>query len=222
MKDVKLGVFWDHFRHADSEVVAAANRTVEYLESLGAEVVSIRIPHIREINLSHALKIMTEFGQAWEIPFHDPTYQLEGNTAVTVAIGRTITACEVLSAEVIRSFAIEYVRNNLFRDLGLDAIVSPTIATKVPKPMKGYKHYGESNNALVAEVMRYIPLANFLGLPGISVNVGYDTAGLPIGFQLLGDAWTEDKLLRISSVIEKGFLSDQRLPPDENYFSVKL
>ena len=222
LKGAKLGIFWDYFQHADLEVVAAANRTVKFLESRGAQLVEIRIPYLREINLAHALKIMTEFGRFWEKDFFDPSYEMEGNTAVTVAIGRAITACEVLSAEVIRSFAIQYVRQELFRELELDAIVTPTIATKVPKPMKGYKHYGESNNPLVTEVMRYIPLANFLGLPGMSVNVGYDSTGLPIGFQLLGDAWTEDRLIRIASVIEKGFSEEQRLPPDENFFEASL
>lgn len=38
--------------------------------------------------------------------------------------------------------------------------------------------------------------ANFIGLPAISVPVGSDSKGLPIGLQLLGKAWREGTLLK--------------------------
>ena len=112
---------------------------------------------------------------------------------------------------------MDYVRNSIFRDQRVDAIVSPTLGLKVPKPYSGFRSTGESNTPLVYKVMRFIPLANFLGLPALSVPVGYEhETGLPIGFQLLGDAWMEHKLLRIAATIESKYLT--RRTPEPNYF----
>jgi len=49
----------------------------------------------------------------------------------------------------------------------------------------------------------YTVTANLAGIPGLSVPFGSDADGLPIGIQLLGPAFEEDRLLRIARVIER-------------------
>ncbi len=46
---------------------------------------------------------------------------------------------------------------------------------------------------------------NIAGLPAISVPCGYDNSELPIGLQLIGDKFTEDKLLNTAYAYEKLF-----------------
>jgi Asp-tRNA(Asn)/Glu-tRNA(Gln) amidotransferase A subunit family amidase len=217
VQGMRLGIFWDHFQHSDPEVVAACLQTVEFLTKQGAEIVNITIPHLREIHLSHGLKILSEIGVGWDSLFYDPTLSFEANTDITIALGKELTAVEVLAGEKVRTWALDWIRNKIFRDQHVDAIVSPTLGLKVPKPLPGFQTSGESNTPLVYKVMRFIPLANFLGLPGVSVPTGYEQdTGLPIGFQLLGDAWMEHKLLRIASAIESKYL--KRRTPVTNYF----
>jgi len=48
----------------------------------------------------------------------------------------------------------------------------------------------------------YTISANLAGLPGISVPCGMTKAGLPIGLQLLGPAFAEEKLLRVARQYE--------------------
>jgi len=52
--------------------------------------------------------------------------------------------------------------------------------------------------------MRFASMANFTGLPALSVPAGYDHNGLPVGIQLIGRWWEEHKLLRLGKVIENG------------------
>jgi Asp-tRNA(Asn)/Glu-tRNA(Gln) amidotransferase A subunit family amidase len=214
---VRLGVFWDHFRHTDPEVYDNSLKAVQYLEQQGAVIVPITIPYMREIHLSHNIKIASEFGITWESRFYNKTYRMEPNTDITVAVGRAVTADEVLAAERVRHFAVKYVRENLFKRERLDAIVSPMMGVKVPKVPTNVKGYGESNIPLILKVMRYAPMANFLGLPGLSVPIGYEQdTGLPIGFQVLGDAWSESFLIRIGVVLE--LFQQRRQPPAGNFF----
>jgi aspartyl-tRNA(Asn)/glutamyl-tRNA(Gln) amidotransferase subunit A len=50
----------------------------------------------------------------------------------------------------------------------------------------------------------YTIAANLAGVPGISVPCGFDEKNLPIGLQIMGPFFTEEKLLRIARMFEKG------------------
>ncbi|KAL6517568.1 hypothetical protein OROMI_033269 [Orobanche minor] len=51
--------------------------------------------------------------------------------------------------------------------------------------------------------MRFVITANLLGFPAISVPVGYDKQGLPIGLQIIGRPWCEATVLRLAAAIEE-------------------
>jgi aspartyl-tRNA(Asn)/glutamyl-tRNA(Gln) amidotransferase subunit A len=50
---------------------------------------------------------------------------------------------------------------------------------------------------------RYMFLGNLTGLPAGTVPVGIDPEGLPIGFQLVGDAWDEATVLALMGELER-------------------
>jgi len=217
LKGIRLGIYWDHFKHTDPEVYEACLKSVRYMESLGAELVNITIPHLREIHLAHGIRILTEFGSVWEGEFFDPGFNMESNTQISIALGRTVTAAEILSAGKLRTYAMHKFTRDYFDEQKLDAIVSPMLGDKVPKPASGYRGYGESDMRKVYRSMRFVPLANLLGLPGLSVPVGYEKeTNLPIGFQFLGDAWSEHKLIRLGVCLERSMA--RRRPPSENFY----
>ena len=43
---------------------------------------------------------------------------------------------------------------------------------------------------------------NLAGLPAISIPCGFDTKGLPIGMQLIGNVLEEDKILNAANIFE--------------------
>ena len=45
--------------------------------------------------------------------------------------------------------------------------------------------------------------ANLAGLPAISIPCGFDTRGLPIGMQLIGNVLEEDRILNAANIFEK-------------------
>ncbi len=49
----------------------------------------------------------------------------------------------------------------------------------------------------------YTIAVNLAGLPGISVPCGRDQKGLPIGLQLIGDCFQEEKILRAAYAYEQ-------------------
>ena len=52
-----------------------------------------------------------------------------------------------------------------------------------------------------AGIARYVFLGNYLGLPGVSVPVGFDRHNndMPVGLMFSGPHWSEDRLLKLAS-----------------------
>lgn len=78
-----------------------------------------------------------------------------------------------------------------------DVILAPAAPTTAPRlgeslsdPMKMY----------LSDI--YTVSVNLAGLPGMSIPVGRDAAGLPIGMQLIGNAFEEKKLIRAAYTYE--------------------
>ncbi len=88
---------------------------------------------------------------------------------------------------------------------GIDAILTPA----TPSSAFGL---GEMANADPVEMYLndvFTVTVNLAGLPGISVPVGLDTKGLPLGLQLIGRPWEEGDLLNHAYVLERaaGFVA---------------
>ena len=79
----------------------------------------------------------------------------------------------------------------------VDAILLPT------SPTPAFK-LGEMSAPLtmyMADVFT-IPV-NLAGLPGISFNAGFSSAGLPLGMQLIGPRWSDAAILDMAAVLGK-------------------
>lgn len=79
-----------------------------------------------------------------------------------------------------------------------DVILGPVAPTTAPK-------LGESLQDPIKMYLGdvYTISANLAGLPGISVPCGVDSKGLPIGLQLLGNCFEENKIIRAAYAYEQ-------------------
>jgi Asp-tRNA(Asn)/Glu-tRNA(Gln) amidotransferase A subunit family amidase len=204
LSQVRLGLFKSHFDDTSpgTDVHAVTSAAVAKLVAAGATVVPIEIPSLGWLRLAHAIKISTEFASGWDTKYSDWA-DLEPNTRITIGLGMTVTAVEALACDKIRAWAFDYMVR-LFAEHNLTAIVSPTLPMSAPEFPPGAREFGESNTGFVVEIMKYINLANFVGLPALSVPVGADTTnnGMPIGLHFMGPHWSEHDLLRLARAVE--------------------
>lgn len=86
-----------------------------------------------------------------------------------------------------------------------DMILAPAAPTAAPR-------LGESLSDPIQMYLGdiYTVSANLAGLPGITVPCGKDAKGLPVGMQLLGDCFSEKKLLRAAYTWERLYNSDRQ------------
>lgn len=87
-----------------------------------------------------------------------------------------------------------------------DIILAPAAPTTAPK-------LGESLSDSIQMYLGdiYTISVNLAGLPGITVPVGADSGGLPIGMQLIGDCFKENAIIRGAYVVEQS--REYKRPP---------
>ena len=202
---LNIGVYWDYFQHADSEIVTQCKAAVSKLESLGATIVSIAIPELEESRVAHSISIISEFSTSLLVDTDAHFNDMCNETLMVLTGGYQMPVVNFLNAQKQRSRSIA-VLQHFFEDKKLDAIVTPGTACVAPEiPPQALSH-GSSDIQHSTQLMRFAYLANLTGVPGLVVPVGYTSGeGLPIGLQLMAGWYQENTLLKIGWALEKAF-----------------
>jgi aspartyl-tRNA(Asn)/glutamyl-tRNA(Gln) amidotransferase subunit A len=89
----------------------------------------------------------------------------------------------------------------------VDAILTPT------SPTPAFK-FGDKSDDPISMYLSdvYTISTNLAGLPGISVPCGFSSSGLPIGVQLIGQAFEESSLLQIAHAYDREHLHGRQAP----------
>lgn len=85
---------------------------------------------------------------------------------------------------------------------GINAVLMPSVAT-TPPPIAKLEAGGPDYFAANRMALRNTTIGNQLGLCAISLPVGYDAAGMPVGLMLQAAPQQEENLLRLARSIEK-------------------
>src|SRR5690606_27523126 len=126
--------------------------------------------------------------------------RLSDDLRLSYAVISGITANEFLDAQRLRAA----LRLELQRALGdVDVIAIPTTATTAPA-LPDVDRFGTFSDPPALDAMcRFAFLGNLTGLPAGTAPVGEDADGLPIGLQIVGDAWREHVVLGVLAHLER-------------------
>lgn len=83
-----------------------------------------------------------------------------------------------------------------------DVIVTPTTGITAPKIPKGALSKGISDYTTSGLAMKFIFIANGLGIPAVTCPIGFDSKKMPIGIQFQSKWYNEDLLLRLAHASE--------------------
>ena len=90
----------------------------------------------------------------------------------------------------------------------VDVLISPT------SPMTAFELGSRTENPLSMYLVDVCTIpSNLAGTPSISIPVGLDALGLPIGFQVMAPALGEATLFRVAAEVERVSQWDNRRPP---------
>ncbi|XP_048424662.1 fatty acid amide hydrolase [Pyrus x bretschneideri] len=182
----------------------------------GCEMVEIVVPELHEMRTAHLVSIGAEFLNALNAYCEDGYgAKLSYDSRTSVALFRSFSASDYIAAQCLRR-RIMYHHMEIFKKV--DVIVTPTTGMTAPIIPPAALKDGETDMWVTGYLMRFVIAGNLLGLPAISVPVGYDKQGLPIGLQLIGRPWGESSILRLASAIEELCAKSKKRPVQ--YFDV--
>lgn len=218
VRGMKLGVPAEYFNAIDHEIKSAIENKIEALKNLGAEIIPINlkyteyaIPVYYLIATAEASSNLARYDGV-RYGYRSPdTKDLASLYLKSRSQGfgkevkrRIIIGTFSLSSGYYDAYYVKALKGraliiNDFREAfnKVDAIISPVTTTTA------FKIGQMSSDPLQMYMSDILTIsANLAGIPGISVPAGLDSSGLPVGLQVMGNHFMEQKILNVAKAVE--------------------
>lgn len=220
IKGKRIGVPKEYFAEGLSEEVReAVVKTLDILKSKGAVLVDISLPHTKYAVSTYYIIATAEAssnlcrydgirfgprrsdGKDLLSLYEDTRGELFGpEVKRRIMLGTYVLSAGYYDAYYVRAQKVRRLFAQDFKQAfqQVDAIISPTAPTTAFK-------IGEKIDDPLAMYLNdiYTISANLAGICGISLPIGCDKLGMPIGIQLMADTFLEQNLFDIASCIEQ-------------------
>lgn len=230
IKGLKLGLPKEYFVGGmDPQVTNAVQAAVKHLQSLGAEIVEISLPHTDYAVATYYI-VATAEASANLARFDGVRYGLRVEGADPIELysktrgagfGAEVKRRIILGTYVLSSgyYDAYYLRAQKVRTLirqdflkafeKVDAIVTPTT------PTAAFKAGEKSDDPMQMYLSDIFTIScNLAGISGLSLPCGFtENPKLPIGLQLLGKPFGESTLLKIAHAYEQSTPWHKEKPP---------
>jgi aspartyl-tRNA(Asn)/glutamyl-tRNA(Gln) amidotransferase subunit A len=230
LKGLRLGVAKEYMVGGlDPEVRQAIDAAIKRLESLGAEIVEVSLPHTTYAIATYYI-IATAEASANLARFDGIRYgaRVDGSDPIDlycktrgagfgpevkrrILLGTYVLSSGYYDAYYLRAQKVRTLIRNDFLNAfeRVDAIITPT------SPTPAFKIGEKADDPLQMYLMDiYTISANLAGICGISVPCGFTKSPkLPIGLQLLGKPFGEEAILRVAHAYEQATPWHKEKPP---------
>jgi len=197
-----LGLLRRYFYdHAGEEVREHTDRVVELLRSAGARIEEVEPPEdLGLVYAAHRAVVFSECAAYHQETFRQRPEDYGPKLRQLIELGQVTPAVSYIQAQRLRRRFGRRLGETL---RGMDALLTPTTPTTAP-----------SGLSATGDRRFQIPWT-FAGVPAINVPSGLDRSGLPLGIQLVGALFAEDRLLATAYWCEKALGVDLHPPVDE-------
>jgi aspartyl-tRNA(Asn)/glutamyl-tRNA(Gln) amidotransferase subunit A len=210
VRGVKIGVLRRFLEEGvDAAVLSAFEAAIQTLKAAGAQVVDIDIPELTYAARASMLTSAAESGAVnlrWMRERPDD-YQLDIKRRL--AGGLSITASEYLTVQRAR-YRIREALGATFEKI--DLLANPTTNRVAPLVSLGARGNGDQTfkpGYTHSSLLRY---PSMLGPPGCSIPCGANEEGLPIGMQLVGRWFEDQRVLNVAFAYQRATNWNLRKP----------
>ncbi|MFJ6722584.1 amidase [Streptomyces sp. NPDC091259] len=190
-----------YFDHVHPRVETAVRDAVAQLEALGARLVEVDIPMTRYIQATQWGLMVPEAGAYHEHSLRTVADRYQEDVRILLEASELMSAGDYLRAQRSRTL----MRAQWARMLEeVDVIAAPSVPMPAVEVDEETVTWPDGTTESVSDAyVRLCAPANITGVPALTVPVGHDEAGLPIGMQLLGRPLGEPTLLRVGHAYEQ-------------------
>jgi aspartyl-tRNA(Asn)/glutamyl-tRNA(Gln) amidotransferase subunit A len=208
---VRIGIaggFYTEDLHPD--VAGALHDALEVFGRQGVPSEPCDLPDILAIN---ALAQTVMFAEA--AAFHgqwlrERPQDYSEQVRARLELGLGVTAVQYLDALRARGAVLDEFLATAFARA--DVLIAPVLCARVPTIADTDLGGGPNMLAVIGGITRNLRSFNYLGLPVLTLPVGFDGNGLPIGVQLVGRPWDEARLLALGHRYQQATDWHRRMP----------
>lgn len=210
--NIKLARYGKWFNDSAEDIRSCCDKALQALRAnYGWQTVDVTIPEVEEMRLAHYVTIGSECTTSLA-KYLDKLKRSEigWDARVALSVYGSFSSRAYLNAQRLRNRQM-YFHKQIFKSA--DVIVSPMTGVTAYPLQDDALSTGELDYINGAALVRYSIASNFLGLPAITVTVGYDRGGLPIGLQFIGRPWAEATLLHVAFATQQACAKEYKKPP---------
>ena len=203
-RPVRIGVPRKFFyEDLEAEVASAVEDALGVLRSLGNDLFEIEI----DVPTDRTLQAAESYAYHCEFVSKSPElYQPETLRRIRTGEGISAERKEQAARE------LKQVRSEIYKVFeDVDLLVTPTTPILAPA-IDDLKRDPDVLRPCELVLLRNTRPANVWGLPAISIPCGFTRAGLPVGLQIIGPHWREDRVLQLAYAYEQATAWHKRSP----------
>ncbi|MGX1314995.1 aspartyl-tRNA(Asn)/glutamyl-tRNA(Gln) amidotransferase subunit A [Streptomyces calvus] len=212
LRGLKVGVPRNHyFDRVAPEVEESVRGAIERLAELGAQLVDVEIPMARYVQAVQWGLMVPEATAYHERSLRATPDLYAADVRILLEAGELTSAGDYLRAQRARTM----MRDAWARMFdGIDVLAAPTVPmTAVEAGQEAVEWADGTTEAVSDSYVRLCAPANITGVPALTLPVGHDRAGLPIGMQLMARPFHDATVLRVGRVYEESVAGAGRLAP---------
>ncbi len=201
LKGMRVGIP-EHFfyEHMQADIRARVEQVIAALKDAGCVCEVVKPPnltHSRTVSLILQLPEVLSYHSRY---FKDKRHLYGDDIMAGMAVGQCM-----LSEHYVRAKRIAQMYREQLTETFADFDVLLTPATPITAPLLEESHITTEGftEAKGNAITRYVSFFNITGNPAMSVPVGKDSQGLPMGVQLIAKHHQEEKLFLFGKHIEK-------------------
>ena len=209
VRGLVIGVPESEWVDASEAVQRAGRAALAALEKEGAKLVPIRLELAKHAPAIGVVTIACECRASVRADWARHASEMSADLQVSFAALDAFGAMEYLDIQRLRTG----LRREMARTLReVDVVALPATVTGALPVSDTDMRTGFLDTRVIDGLCRFNFLGNLTGLPALAAPVGIDTGGVPLGLQLVGDAWDEATLLAAAAHLERTGAAFARRP----------
>lgn len=209
VKDLVIGINEDYFfKKVDSDIKEMIKKEIKNLEDQGAKIEVVSIPSLKYAEYALMTTMITEPAAVHNQELINQSENFGSDVRTLLKLGQLIPAVDYLQAQQYRNL-IKMDFQKVFQKV--DVLITPTTPFIAPFIGDDYADLNGKNVDLNDEVVRFTGPGNLTGLPSLSIPCGLKN-GMPVGLQIMGDAFDESTVLNVGQAIEKNVNFNSMVP----------
>jgi len=215
IQGLRVGVLSDRVNAdgVEPDVRDAVTAAVSQMGELGAEAEEISLPLIAQSAAISTTLIYVDATAVHRQGLEDHPEKYDHNNRVRLLTGALIPAQAHQKASRLRHILRRQILDALERVDVLGLPTSSVQATPIPAEAGLSKNGKEDFLAMLGGRRTYTTPSNLAGVPGLSINCGFTSDGLPVGLQMVGRPFDEPTLFRAAYAYGQATAWRMRRPP---------